>query len=191
MMAKSRKLGAFMEISLDGYFCDPHGDMNFAHKSPEDKEWHDFVAGNASSEGPLLFGRKTYDMMAAWWPTPMATRSMPEVAARMNARPKIVFSRTLRSADWNNTTLLKNDIVETVRLLKEEKGPDMTILGSGSIVTQLTESRLIDTFQIAVNPIALGAGNSLLSGLTQQLDLALTNTQVFGNGSVVLWYVLR
>jgi dihydrofolate reductase len=180
-----------MEISLDGYYCDPHGDMSFAHKSPDDTEWLAFVAGNASSEGPLLFGRKTYEMMAAWWPTPAATKAMPEVSARMNARPKIVFSRTMSSADWNNTTLVKNDIVETVRLMKQEKGPDMTILGSGSIVTQLAGARLIDTFQIVVNPVALGAGNALLSGLTQQLDLVLTNTQVFGNGSVVLWYAPR
>jgi dihydrofolate reductase len=188
---KSRKLKAFMEISIDGYYCDHLGEMSFAHKPPDDDEWNEFVVGNASGEGALLFGRITYEMMAAWWPTPEAVKAMPEVAARMNARPKIVFSRTLRSADWINTTLLKNDIVETVRLLKEEKGPDMTILGSGSIVTQLAEARLIDTFQIVVNPVALGAGNSLLSGLTQQLDLVLTNTQVFGNGSVVLWYVLR
>jgi dihydrofolate reductase len=116
---------------------------------------------------------------------------MPDVAARMNARPKIVFSHTLKSADWNNTTLVKNDIVDTVRLMKEDYGADMTILGSGSIVTQLAEARLVDTFQIVVNPVALGAGNSLFSGLTQQLDLVLTNTQVFGNGSVVLWYVPR
>jgi dihydrofolate reductase len=187
----SRKLVAFMQISLDGYYCDPGGDMSFAHKPPEDVEWHDFVTENARGGGLLLFGRTTYEMMAAWWPTPMAAQAMPEVAARMNAMPKIVFSRTLSSTDWSNTTLVKDDLVATVRRMKGQTGPDMAILGSGSIVRQLADAGLIDSFQVVVNPIALGAGESLFSGLTRRLDLVLTNTRVLRNGSVVLWYTPR
>lgn len=188
---ESRKISAFMQVSLDGFYCDSSGDMSFAHKPPEDAEWHEFVAGNASGGGMLLFGRTTYDMMAAWWPTPMATQAMPEVAAGMNAMPKVVFSHTLSSADWSNTTLVKDDLVGTVRRMKSETGPDMAILGSGSIVRQLADAGLVDTFQVVVNPIALGAGKSLFSGLTRQLDLVLTNTRVFRNGSVVLCYAPR
>jgi dihydrofolate reductase len=180
-----------MQISLDGYYCDSRGDMSFAHKPPEDAEWQQFVTENASGGGMLLFGRTTYEMMAAWWPTPMAAKAMPEVAARMNAMPKLVFSRTLRSADWTNTTLVKDDLIRTVRRMKDETGPDMGILGSGSIVTQLAGAGLIDTFQVVVNPVALGAGKSLFSGLGKPLDLVLTNTRVFRNGSVVLWYAPR
>ncbi len=189
--AKPRQLSAFMQISLDGYYCDARGDMSFAHKPPDDAEWQEFVKGNASDGGMLLFGRTTYDMMAAWWPTPMARSAMPEVAARMNAMPKIVFSRSLCSADWSNTTLVNGDLVGAVRRLKEEAGPDIAILGSGSIVMQLAGAGLIDTFQAVVNPVALGAGRSLFAGLAQPLELELTNTRVFGNGSVVLWYVPR
>jgi dihydrofolate reductase len=188
---QSRTLSAFMQISLGGYYCDAKGDMSFAHKPPDDAEWNEFVSGNASSGGMLLFGRTTYDMMAAWWPTPMAAQAMPEVAARMNAMPKVVFSRTLTSANWSNTTLVNVDLIAAVRRMKGEPGPDMAILGSGSIVRQLADAGLIDTFQVAVNPVALGAGKSLFSGLTKQLDLVLTNTRVFRNGSVVLWYALR
>jgi len=141
--------------------------------------------------GLLLFGRTTYDMMAAWWPTPMAGQAMPEVAARMNARPKVVFSRTMTSAEWSNTTLVKEDVVVAVRRMKDEAGPDIAILGSGSIVRQLAGAGLIDLLQVVVNPVALGAGKSLFSGLPHRLELALTNTRVFGNGSVVLWYVPR
>jgi dihydrofolate reductase len=187
----SRKLGTFMQISLDGYYCDSRGDMSFAHKPPKDAEWHEFVAGNARGGGVLLFGRTTYEMMAAWWPTPMAAQAMPEVATSMNAMPKIVFSRTLSSADWNNTVLVKDDLVGTVRRMKSETGPDIAILGSGTIVRQLADAGLIDTFQVVVNPVALGAGKSFLSGLTRRLDLVLTNDRVFRNGSVVLWYVPR
>jgi dihydrofolate reductase len=188
---KSRKLGAFMQISLDGYYCDAHGDMSFAHKPPGDAEWHEFVTGNATGGGMLLFGRTTYDMMAAWWPTPMAAKAMPEVAVSMNAMAKVVFSRTMRSANWSNTTLVKNDLIGTVRRMKEETGPDMMILGSGSIVTQLAAADLIDTFQLVVNPVALGSGKSFFSGLTEPLELKLTKTRVFENGSVVLWYAPR
>jgi dihydrofolate reductase len=180
-----------MEISLDGYFCDARGDMSFAHKTPDDAEWHQFVSENASGGGVLLLGRKTYEMMAAWWPTPAASQAMPEVAARMNAMPKFVFSRTMTLADWSNTTLVKDDLVGAVHRMKDESGPDMTILGSGSIVGQLANAKLMDVFQIVVNPVALGAGRSLFSGLTGPLELVLTKTRVFSNGSVVLWYSPR
>jgi dihydrofolate reductase len=106
----------------------------------------------------------------------------------MNALSKIVFSRTLTSADWNNTTLIKNDLVGTISRMKAEPGPDMAILGSGSVVTQLAGAGLIDTIQIVVNPVALGAGKSFLAGLRQPLNLTLTHARTFGNGSAVLWY---
>jgi dihydrofolate reductase len=177
-----------MQLSLDGYYCDRRGDMSFAHKPAEDREWHDFVAGNAAGGGMLLFGRTTYEMMVAWWPTPMAAKAMPEVAAQMNALPKVVFSRTMTAARWNNTTLVKDNLVETVRRMKIEPGPDMVTLGSGSIVTQLADAGLVDEIQVVVNPVALGAGKPFLAGLRQPLKLTLTRTRVFGNGSVVLWY---
>lgn len=188
---KSRQVNAYMQISLDGYYCDINSDMSFAHKPPDDAEWHEFVAENASGGGMLLFGRKTYEMMAAWWPTPMAANAMPKVAARMNAMPKVVFSRTLHSVEWANTTLTNSDLIETIRRIKGEDGPDITILGSGSIVAQLAGAGLIDTIQVVVNPVALGAGKSFLAGLPKPLELKLTNTRVFGNGSVVLWYARR
>jgi len=184
----TRTLSAFLQISLDGYYCDAHGDMSFAHKAPDDTEWNEFVSGNATGDGMLLFGRRTYEMMASWWPTPMAAQAMPVVAAYMNARPKLVFSRTLASADWSNTTLVKDDLVGYVRRVKSVPGPDMAILGSGSIVRQLAGAGLLDALQVVVSPVALGGGSSLLSGLASPLSLALTRTRVFKNGSVVLWY---
>jgi dihydrofolate reductase len=185
---KPGQLSAFMQVSLDGYFCDVHGNMNFAHKSADDAEWHEFVARNAAGGAVLVFGRTTYEMMAAWWPTPAADEAMPEVAAQMNALPKIVFSRTLASADWHNTTLVRDDLVGTIRRIKAESGSDLAILGSGSIVTQLAEAGLIDTIQMVVNPVALGEGRSFLAGLKHQRNLTLSRARTFTNGSVALWY---
>ena len=186
--ARQRQLSSFMQVSVDGYFCDANGDMSFAHKPPNDTEWQRFVAENAAADAALIFGRVTFEMMAGWWPTPAANAAMPEVAAPMNALPKIVFSRTLGSADWHNTTLINDDVVRTIRRMKAEPGPDLAILGSGSIVTQLVEAGLVDTIQVVVNPIALGAGRSFLAGLKRPRNFTLTRSRSFANGSLVLWY---
>lgn len=184
----ARTLSAFIHTSIDGYYCDASGDMSFAHKPPTDTEWHAFTADNAKGGGQLLFGRITYEMMASWWPTPMAAQAMPEVAASMNAMPKIVFSRTLETATWSNTALIKTDLVTAVTKAKQESGPNMATLGSGTIVRQLAAAGLIDTLQIVVNPVALGGGKSLFGGIEQRLGFTLTNSRTFKNGAVVLWY---
>ena len=165
--------------------------MDWAHQAQDDPEWNDFVAGNAGGGGALLFGRVTYELMASFWPTPMATSQMPEVAEGMNRAPKYVCSRTLARVAWSNTTLLAGELVSAVRALKATPGPNLTILGSGSVVAQLSEARLVDTYQIVLNPIALGAGRSPFDGLTRNLALRHTSTRSFRNGSVLLQYEPR
>ena len=136
----------------------------------------------------MAFGRKTYDLMASYWPTPMAAKNNPGVAEAMNKLPKLVFSRTLDKADWSNTKLVKGDLASEVRKLKQAPGKDLVILGSGTIVSQLSEARLIDEYQIVLVPVALGAGRTLFEGQKSKLDLKLTKTRTFGNGNVVLSY---
>jgi len=181
-----RKLITFDSISLDGYYAALDGDMSWAHR--HDPEWQTFVEGNASGGGELWFGRVTYDMMVSYWPTPMAAKNNPIVAAKMNAAPKVVFSRTLKEAAWSNTRLVNGDLASEVRKMKSEPGPGIAILGSGSIVRQLTDERLIDEYQIVVSPVAFGAGKALFAGLRSKLNLKLTSTRAFGNGNVVLCY---
>ena len=181
-----RKVIAFEQVSLDGFFVDAKGDMSWAHK--QDPEWNAFVAGNASGNGALLFGRVTYEMMASFWPTPLAAQRVPAVAEGMNRMPKLVFSRTLQDVSWANTTLVKGDLAEQVRKIKQEPGPDLAILGSGSIVSQLARAGLIDEFQIVVNPIVLGKGRTLFEGVADKIALKLTQSRAFGNGNVVLYY---
>lgn len=183
-----RRLIMFNNVSLDGYFADARGDMSWAHKDPADREWNEFTAGNASGQGTLVFGRVTYEMMAGFWPTPMAKQMMPEVAAGMNRMPKIVFSRTLSQVSWENTRLMKGDLVAEMRRLKKSSDRDLVILGSGSLVAQLAPEGLIDEFQIVVAPLALGGGRTLFDGVKSKLSLKLTKTRVFANGSVLLAY---
>lgn len=183
-----RKLTSFTSVSLDGFFTDEHGDMSWAHGRPDDGEWNAFVSGNASGGGALVFGRKTYELMAGYWPTPMAAEQNPTVADGMNQMPKYVFSKTMAEADWANTTVLKGDLAEEARNLKAQDGPGLAILGSGSIVSQLAEARLIDQLQIVIVPLAIGKGRSLFSTLGSKLPFKLTDTRSFQNGNVVLTY---
>jgi dihydrofolate reductase len=152
-----------------------------------DPEWQAFVAENASGGGELLFGRVTYELMASYWPTP-AAQSNPIIAERMNSLPKVVFSKTLDKASWSNTRLVKGDLATEVRKLKEEPGPNMVIMGSGSIVAQLAEAGLIDEYQIVLNPIILGHGRTLFEGVKTRLPLQVTKSRIFGNGNAVLVY---
>src|ERR1700722_8419350 len=102
-----RKLLIFNNMSLDGFIADASGDMSWAHS--QDPEWQAFIADNAKGESQMLFDRKTYELMASFWPTPHAIQALPTVAERMNSASKIVFSRTLDNVTWNNTKLVKTD----------------------------------------------------------------------------------
>src|SRR5262245_54576558 len=183
-----RKLVVFNHVSLDGYFVDVNGEMSWAKADHQDVEWNSFVAENASGGGALVFGRVTYELMASFWPTPFAIESMPAVAAGMNNMPKIVFSKTLDQASWNNTTLVKGDPAAEMRKMKQEAGEGLVILGSGSIVSQLAQEGLIDEYQVIVNPVVLGKGRTMFDGVEEKLSLKLTKTRAFGNGNVLLCY---
>jgi dihydrofolate reductase len=182
-----RKLAAFCNVTMDGYFADKNGDISWA-KGNMDPEFNAFVADNAKSGGLLLLGRITYELMASYWPTPPAVTNDPVVAERMNNLPKVVFSRTLDKASWSNTKLVKGDVAAEVAKLKREPGEDMASLGSGSIVSQLAQKGLIDEYQIVVNPVVLGEGRTMFDGIQRNLTLKLIQTRAFGNGNVFLRY---
>lgn len=183
-----RKLIVFNHVSLDGYFTGENGDFSWAHSGNADPEYSEFVAHNAGGDGELLFGRVTYQLMAGYWPTPMAAHSDPAVAEGMNRMRKVVFSRSLDKAEWNNTQLVKNDIAAAVRKMKEESGPGMTILGSGSIVAQLAPESVIDEYHVMLDPVVLGKGRTMFEGIRERLNLKLLKTRAFNNGKLHLIY---
>jgi dihydrofolate reductase len=183
-----RKVSVFNSVSLDGYYTDANNDYTWAHKGADDPELMEFTKANAQGANALVFGRVTYDVMVSWWPTPAAAKAMPEVAKGMNAAPKYVFSRTLEKADWSNTTLLKGDPATEIARIKKTPGPDMTLLGSGTIIAQLAEARLLDEVQLLVCPVVLGAGKSQFAGLTGKPWWTLLRSRTFKNGRVFLAY---
>ncbi len=179
-----RKLRVFESISVDGYFTDANGDMSWAHAGRDDAEFAAWVSGNASAGGELLFGRKTYQMMEAFWPTPTAAQQMPAVAKGMNAARKYVASRTIQPT-WNNTQLLKGGLLQAVEKLKASDGPDITVLGSGSVAAQFGAAGLVDEYQFVIIPVALGSGRTVF---TNGCRLRLVNQRAFPGGNLVITY---
>ena len=179
------QLTCFNFISLDGYYKGPGNDISWHRHGKEENE---FSAENMKRGNTLLFGRITYEMMAGYWPSPMARENNPVVASGMNNANKIVFSRTLTKADWENTRLIKENIVEEIRKLKKIPGKDMTILGSGSIITQFAEAGLIDDFQFMIDPVVLGKGTPIFKNIHSKMDLELLSSRVFKSGTVLLTY---
>ena len=183
-----RKLFAFNMVSLDGFFEGPNRDINWHNV---DDEFNQFAIEQTSTVDTILFGRVTYELMAGYWPTPAATTDDPVIADLMNRLPKIVFSRTLQKAEWNNTRLIKDHIAEEITILKQQPGKDLALFGSANLLSTLIQMGLIDEHRIIVNPIVLGSGTPLYQGLKDKLNLKLLKTKTFRNGNVLLYYQQR
>jgi len=180
------KISVFNFLTVNGYYKGLNEDTSWHVHTEQNGE---FAEQSLRADNILLFGRKTYDLMAAFWPTPAAVESLPEIAAGMNRAEKIVFSNTLGSADWNNSRVLSGDIAAQMKILKRSSGKNMTILGSGTIVSYFSECGLIDEYLLMLDPIALGSGTPLFSGMKTDLKLKLTGSTIFDSGVVMLSYV--
>jgi dihydrofolate reductase len=179
-----RKLRVFESISVDGYFTDANGDISWTHTGRDDPEFNDWIGGNANSGGELLLGPKTYQLLAAFWPTPVAAQQMPVVAKGINAARKYVASKTIQPT-WNNTHLLRGELVACVGELKASDGPGITILGSGSIAALVGAAGLVDEYQFVIVPVALGGGRTAFANGRR---LRLLNQHAFRCGNVVVTY---
>jgi len=180
-----RKIAVFNFVTLNGYYKGPKGDISWHRHGAEENEYAIEVLKSGNT---LLFGRKTYEIMARYWPTPMAIKNDPIVAEGMNNAEKIVFSRKLKKVKWNNTRLVKSNLIKEIKKMKQMPGNNMTLLGSGDIVTQLANQGLIDKYQIMIDPVVIGNGTPLFKGIKNKLDLKLITTRTFKDGIVLLCY---
>jgi len=179
------KLIVFNLSSLNGFFKGPNNEIDWF---TIDQEFHDFTSEQLNTASGLVFGRLTYDLMAAYWPTPMATQMNPRVAEKMNSLPKYVFSRKLKELHWENSQLLHGDISKEIQGIKENTDKNLLIFGSGNLCQSLITHGLIDEFRILINPIVLGKGVSMFPENLPPKKLALIHSRVFGNGNVLLSY---
>ncbi len=180
-----RKVILFIMVTLDGFFEGPNGELDWHNV---DEEFNEFAKDQLNSVDVLLFGRRTYELMTSYWPTPSATRDSPIIAEKMNALPKIVFSRTLEKVGWNNSRLIKENIAEEISSLKQRPGKDLIIFGSANLAVSLIQMDLIDEYRIMVNPVVLGNGKPLFKGIHDRLNLKLLKTKTFDSGNVLLYY---
>lgn len=180
-----RKLLVFNLVTLDGYFEGLNRDISWHNV---DAEFNEYAIDMLNSVDTLLFGRVTYQLMAGYWPTPDAIKNDPIVAGKMNALPKIVFSRKLNKVEWNNTRLVVDNIEEEIMKMKNQPGKDMALLGSSSIMSACANRGLIDEYRIMVNPLILGNGTPLFKGIKDRIKLKLVKARTFRNGNVLLYY---
>lgn len=180
-----RKLIVFNNMTVDGFFEGPNREIDWHNVNVE---FNEYAVTQLDSVDMILFGRKTYELMAGYWPTPAAKTNDPVVAEWMNAMPKIVFSRTLKKAEWSNTRLIKGNLAAEIRKLKQQKGKDLIIFGSAALVSSFLRLGLIDEYRIMVNPIVLGRGRSLFSDIKKRVHLKLLKTRSFHSGNVLLCY---
>ncbi len=178
-------INVFNFLTLNGFFKGPGGDISWHRHGGEENAYSEEGANSGSI---LLFGRVTYEMMAGYWPSPMAKQNSPVVAEGMNKSEKIVISKTLKKADWANTSIISENVIEEITRMKNSTDRMITILGSGSIITLLADHGLIDTYQFMIDPVALGEGTPVFKGIKNKLDLELTGSRVFKSGVVLLSY---
>jgi dihydrofolate reductase len=174
-----RKVVASTYVTLDGYIDEP-GEWSFPFWS---EEYAQFKARELAASDALLLGRLTYEGFAAAWPTMEAG----EYGEKMNSMRKYVASRTLETATWN-ATLLKGEVAEEVRKLKQDDGGDLLIAGSGQLIDFLTGHDLIDEYRLMIHPIILGTGTKRLFATVPRRTLSLVDSVSFPTGVVVQTY---
>src|SRR6266511_6193906 len=187
-----RMLRVIEFLSLDGVMQaqgDPEEDTEggFRHGGWQRPYFDDVLGATAAKSmaatDAYLFGRKTYEKMAAYWPT---APSDDPFAQHLNSTAKYVASKTLQAADWQNSTLIKDDVVEEVAKLKDQPGGNIAVLGSGDLVQTLIENDLVDEYWLVIHPIVLGSGKRLFREADQPTTLNLVDSKTTTTGSVIL-----
>jgi dihydrofolate reductase len=180
-----RKIISFLVATVDGYYEGPNQEFDWP---VVDEEFNEFGLQQLEEVDMLLFGRVTYQGMAAYWPTPAAQQDDPRVAAKMNGLPKLVVSRTLEQAEWANTQVINGDVAEELTRLKQQPGKDIAIFGSSDLTVSLLQLGLVDELRIMVNPVVLGDGKSLFRTAPERIGLKLLSARPFRSGNVLLSY---
>ncbi len=179
------KMILFNLVTLDGYFEGTNREIDW---HVVDEEFNEFAVDQLETVDLLIFGRKTYELMASYWPTLTALTDDPIIAERMNSIQKLVFSKTLDKVTWSNSLLMKEIIPEEIIYLKQESEKEMMIFGSANLASSLTKLNLIDEYRIMINPVVLGKGNPLFQNVAHPLNFKLTDSRVFHSGNVLLYY---
>ena len=180
----------WMQSTVDGFTQGPNGEFDWPIVASDTHAY--FNDRLEQTAGAFLYGRRTFEMMASYWPAAVDDDE-PNTArfARMWVpMPKFVFSNTLEGADWN-TTILNGDLVERVSALKQTIEGDLVMIGGATVAGELVRLGLVDEHHVFVHPVVLGAGQRLYPAMDARIELDLVETSTFGGGVVLHRYVPR
>lgn len=192
-----RRIVMFNHVSADGFFASADGNLDWVSSDPElDKA----SAGSLGQFDTMLLGRRTYEMFESFWPKALddsgkspdphhpgaSSPQLHAIAVWINEQQKLVVSGSRRDVTWNNSRILPGLEPGEIEALKNQAGRDIIVFGSGSVVSALTQHGLIDEYQFIVNPIILGNGRTMISGVTQRAALTLIDTRSYESGKVML-----
>jgi dihydrofolate reductase len=187
-----KKLVVTEFVSVDGVMQDPGGSGDFKHAGwtfdiETDPAVYEFKRWEIDQAESQLLGRKTYEGFAAAWPE--RTDEMG-FADRMNAMPKYVVSTTLKDPDWNNTTVISDNVVDEIGRLKEGDGGDILVAGSKTLVETLYENGLVNEYRLMVFPVVLGSGMRLFpDNAADKVKVKLADSKTYSNGITLQTYV--
>jgi dihydrofolate reductase len=192
-----KKLISFMHISLDGFVAGPNGEMDWIKA---DQEIFDYVGKRISEGDSALYGRVTYQMMENYWPAagskPTASRHDIEHSKWYNKVHKVVLSKTMKNAGWTNTEIISDNLPDRINEIKQSPSAsggngskEILLFGSPTATHSLIQLNLIDGYWLFLNPIILGQGIPLFTGIKDQIKLKLLNTHQFACGVTELNYV--
>jgi uncharacterized protein YndB with AHSA1/START domain/dihydrofolate reductase len=186
-------------VTLDGYMVGPNEDMSWVITGFDPEMQADIAEHMSSKTDSFVFGRVTYEIFAAYWPTaipyetgdelkPAEGREDPRIIRALNDFPKVVFSKTLETPGWSNTQVVREDLEDEVRRLKKMPGKAINIQGSASIVQALERADLIDEYLLYVHPVLLGSGKPLFAAGVHRQDFERVHLKSYANGVVALRY---
>lgn len=186
-----RKIILSMSISLDGFVSGPNGELDWV---VFDKELDNEVLPESTSRADtVILGRSLYQGFSGYWPTAPETNpnlSEGEIGFShwvQNAR-KIVFSTTMEKVDWNNSRLVKENFAAETAKLKQQPGKDILTFGGVGTASSLIRWGLVDEYNLVINPVILGSGRPLFSGMEEQIKLKLIKSRPYKSGIVLLTY---
>ena len=187
-----RKIVSSIIVSLDNFTANPDGDLSMFKV---EQEFFDMSATLCENADIALYGKGTYHIMQAYWPTaadaPDASAHDKQHSAWYNHAKKYVLSKTMKSSDAPNATIIRENVVEELKKLKAEEGKNIQIFGSPGVVRSLTQEGLIDEYLVFVFPIILGNGIPLFKDIKQQINLTLVSGKFLTSGAVALHYISK
>jgi dihydrofolate reductase len=197
-----RRVVASTIVTLDGYMVGRDEDMSWVTAGFDPEMQADIAEEMSRRSDAFVFGRVTYEIFAAYWPSavpyeegdelnPAEGKEDPRIIGALNDFPKLVFSRTLKGSEWNNTRVVDDGLEDEIRRLKEQPGKAVSIQGSASIVQALERADLIDEYLLYMHPVLLGDGKRLFATGINRQDFELARIKPYANGVVAMNYTRK